>query len=1225
MIEKKIKQLVVVLGMHRSGTSAITRGLQALGVDLGNSLMPPVAGNNEKGFFEDIEINMLNIELLNTLDSDWHALSYLPRALFEQEKLASFKLRAIELLRAKMGDQPFGLKDPRIGRLLPFWHTVFDHLDVNLTYIIAVRHPMSVAQSLHRRDGFDNEKAYYLWLEHILPSILETAGESRVVVDFDLLMADPQAQLERVAQALNLPYSSDSSDVKEYVREFLDVGLLHSRFQFNDLLIDPAVPEDVISAFELLIRLARDEANIDTPEVEEIFSQLSSRLKALSPALNYMMRTDKRILERDGKIADFKQHAANLSQVVAARESDIANLKQHNANLSQVVAACESEVAYLRKSLAEREEQTGKLHHIAERAEVLEGQLKDAEIKINEFLSSTSWRITEPLRTLRRFLRKKRQPERFVFSDQLAVSEVVLLNTESGGQHKSLLPDNCHFDAQFYRMAYPDTCGLDPYFHYSKYGKNEGRLSCAPDTIGIDGLKNLDRSKETVLIVSHDASRTGAPILALNIAQHLKEKKYNVIVFLLQGGVLLADFQEHADIVVEPFPQSHNPSIVSIVLENLVSQAELKFAIVNSILSRPVLPVLSNNFVPSLCLIHEFASYTHPKNAIRDVVLWASQVVFSARIVFENNATQYELSKGCSPIILPQGKCVVPHTKDTGKADTNKKNRIRKLFRPDSLPNNTVVILGAGYVQLRKGVDLFLACAARVVALCPKNAFRFVWVGHGFNPDRDLAYSAYLKDQIARAELENHVCFTGELSDIELAYELSDVLFLSSRLDPLPNVAIDAMFNQLPVICFNNTTGIADLLKQNGLGASCVMPYLDIEQAALCLAELIDDSEKRNRLGKEIKDVGKKLFDMRLYVESLEQHAFACHTLQETEKRDCILIEEDRSLNLDFYSLPTRSAMAYKETVRAFVRSWKSGIDMRKPFPGFHPGIYEDCHELSQTGRNPLAAFIEDSKPKGLWLCDLIQPSTSVQMRSEQPVRVALHIHVFFVDLFLDILQRFEGQSFPLDLLISVPSLEVAEEVCVLASGYANGIVDIRVVPNRGRDLGPLLTEFSETALKNYDVIGHIHTKKSGDVQDSVMGKTWLNFLLENLIGKEYPMATTILEKMAGNEKLGLVFPDDPWVVGWSGNKQIAEGLADEFGINELPDRHFNFPVGAMFWARTQALKPLLTKGFKWEDYPEEPLSYDGTILHALERLLPFVAKKMGYQVSMTHVPSVTR
>ena len=109
------------------------------------------------------------------------------------------------------------------------------------------------------------------------------------------------------------------------------------------------------------------------------------------------------------------------------------------------------------------------------------------------------------------------------------------------------------------------------------------------------------------------------------------------------------------------------------------------------------------------------------------MLFWASQVVFSARIGYENNAAQCEELKESTPVILPQGKCEVTHIKKMEELDENKKQRIRKLFRPDSLPDDTVVILGAGSVQLRKGVDLFLACAARVVGLHPQNTFRFVW------------------------------------------------------------------------------------------------------------------------------------------------------------------------------------------------------------------------------------------------------------------------------------------------------------------------------------------------------------------------------------------------------------------------------------------------------------------------------------------------------------------
>ena len=73
---RKINQkIVVVLGMHRSGTSAVTRGLQVIGIELGDRLMMPVKGDNDKGFWEDVDLNALNIEMLHAIDSDWFHLT----------------------------------------------------------------------------------------------------------------------------------------------------------------------------------------------------------------------------------------------------------------------------------------------------------------------------------------------------------------------------------------------------------------------------------------------------------------------------------------------------------------------------------------------------------------------------------------------------------------------------------------------------------------------------------------------------------------------------------------------------------------------------------------------------------------------------------------------------------------------------------------------------------------------------------------------------------------------------------------------------------------------------------------------------------------------------------------------------------------------------------------------------------------------------------------------
>jgi lipopolysaccharide biosynthesis protein len=92
----------------------------------------------------------------------------------------------------------------------------------------------------------------------------------------------------------------------------------------------------------------------------------------------------------------------------------------------------------------------------------------------------------------------------------------------------------------------------------------------------------------------------------------------------------------------------------------------------------------------------------------------------------------------------------------------------------------------------------------------------------------------------------------------------------------------------------------------------------------------------------------------------------------------------------------------------------------------------------------------------------------------------------------------------------------------------------------------------------------------------------------------------------------------------WDSNRDLATALAERMGIEEPLPAFFDFPIGSMFWARSEALKPLFELKLRWEDYPEEPLPEDGTILHAVERLLPFATRQAGYGCATTHVPGVT-
>jgi lipopolysaccharide biosynthesis protein len=138
------------------------------------------------------------------------------------------------------------------------------------------------------------------------------------------------------------------------------------------------------------------------------------------------------------------------------------------------------------------------------------------------------------------------------------------------------------------------------------------------------------------------------------------------------------------------------------------------------------------------------------------------------------------------------------------------------------------------------------------------------------------------------------------------------------------------------------------------------------------------------------------------------------------------------------------------------------------------------------------------------------------------------------------------------------------------------------------------------------------------------LGERRREFLWQNLAGGHQPMADLILHRFAEDAKLGIVFPEDPALSDWDDNFEIAAGLAGRMKLQgELPP-FFDFPGGTMFWARPEALKPLFDLGLDWHDYPDEPVPLDGTILHAIERLLPFVARQAGYGFLTTHLPDVT-
>ena len=356
-----------------------------------------------------------------------------------------------------------------------------------------------------------------------------------------------------------------------------------------------------------------------------------------------------------------------------------------------------------------------------------------------------------------------------------------------------------------------------------------------------------------------------------------------------------------------------------------------------------------------------------------------------------------------------------------------------------------------------------------------------------------------------------------------------------------------------------------------------------------------------------------RVFDMDHYIGELERLALEAESQMQQERLDCQTILNSGLLQVEFYKSPQQADQPIESHIRTYVRGWASRIGRRKPFPGFHPGIYLEQHGVSVPGADPFADYIRSGCPQGAWNYLVIKDQAPVnKVNVSDNERVALHIHAYYPDLLPEIIEALSFNQMRPDLFISVRDHLALEAVSNILKDYLGKVMDIQIVPNRGRDIGPFLTQYGRLIVEKYEFVGHLHTKKSLELKDKETIQIWRKFLLNNLLGNaQSPMVDHIFTHFKSDEKLGIVFPDDPNIIGWSQNRNAALPIAQRLNIEHLPNE-FLFPIGTMFWARTDALKQLIELDLNWSDYPVEPLPYDGSILHALERLMGFPSNKFA-------------
>lgn len=226
---KKEKSILVVLGMHRSGTSVATRIFNLLGANPGNDLMLP-SSDNPTGFWEPTEIVNVHDELLQQLGYSWDDPRPLPQEWWIRPDMDEFSTRLCQLAEQRYGAVKLPIiKDPRLCSLLPIWLEVFKKLGWKPHYILVGRPPLEVADSLMKRNNITDGQSYLLWLRHVIESEKWSRGSPRTFILYDRLLGDWEAEIKRCRGDLGLQNLRLSEPRRAAINDFIDPNLRHSR------------------------------------------------------------------------------------------------------------------------------------------------------------------------------------------------------------------------------------------------------------------------------------------------------------------------------------------------------------------------------------------------------------------------------------------------------------------------------------------------------------------------------------------------------------------------------------------------------------------------------------------------------------------------------------------------------------------------------------------------------------------------------------------------------------------------------------------------------------------------------------------------------------------------------------------------------------------------------------------------------------------------------------
>ncbi len=422
---------LLVLGMHRSGTSAVTRTLNLLG----SCLPKTVSGfgrGNEGGHWEPAPLVLLHDSMLAEAGSRWDDWRVFDPELIGFKRARYFKSEIKRHIVEEYGEAPLiVLKDPRICRFAGFYQEMLGELDVEPLFVLTHRNPLAVIASLQERDNMTRGFASLLWLRHVLDAEFATRGRPRAFVSYEEFLDGWRKQARQIAQALSLSWPRPQEEAAAEIENHLSYDLQHHDAAMSTLEADPEVVGWIKTAYRALCGLSQQAnseaalAALDRVRVEfeaaalvfgeATFPELNARERRLTNARDRFAGEAQQAVADVQRLNSESQSYKSWLDTILAESSQkdqridalSTELDQIGEQLKQKALQSESDRMVITEIISKSSQKEQRIEALSTELERIAEESRDVVCRLESFIAEQATANIEP---------SGAQPDIFLFS-----------------------------------------------------------------------------------------------------------------------------------------------------------------------------------------------------------------------------------------------------------------------------------------------------------------------------------------------------------------------------------------------------------------------------------------------------------------------------------------------------------------------------------------------------------------------------------------------------------------------------------------------------------------------------------------------------------------------------------------------------------------------------------------------------------------------------------------